>query len=221
MYGRANSLPAMRPGVVFALLAMFAADIEIPARADSACAEQPGQQPAGTHWVFHSDRVNGRGCWTLVDTFGHETGLWGGPATVPEALPGPALPSLPDSPSDDSKGGSAPGTAERSAPQISHTHPRHKPRRNVASRVDKDVRADRKSDDKKDGAKQAAPALMSQEERAQFQEFLRWRELQLLTGAIKPEPPVRPASPVVISREESAEFEEFLRWRERQRAPVR
>jgi hypothetical protein len=219
---RANSFPPMIPGVVFVLLAMFAVNVESPVRADSACIEQPGQLAAGTHWVLHYDRAKGQGCWILVDAFEHETGVWGGPVTMlptqPSAAPAPTLSSQHESllGNFNSTGASANVKPERSAPQISRPNPPHKPQGNVA-KADNGVREDQKSSGKGHTVKRVSSVLIDREESALFEEFLRWRELQQLTGAMKPEHAViKRVSPVLIGPEESAQFEEFLRWRERQ-----
>jgi hypothetical protein len=221
---RANSFPRMIPGVVFVLLAMFAVNVESPVRADSACIEQPDQLAAGTHWVLHYDRAKGRGCWILVDTFGRETGVWGGPVTMlqaqPSAAPAPAVSSQHESmPGNfNSMGASANVTPERSAPQISHPKPPHKPKGRVANanKADNGVRADQKSNGKGHAVKRFSPVLIDPKESALFEEFLQWSELQQLTGAMKPEHAVKRFSPVLIDPEESAQFDEFLRWRKRQ-----
>jgi hypothetical protein len=179
---RANSFPRKIPGIVFVLLALFAVNFGSPVRAGSACIEQPGPVAAGTHWVLQPDRDKGRECWILVDAFGHETGLWGGPAVMPEAQPGAAPAPTPAS-----------ATPESNTPQTSHPNPPHKPQGNVAStnKADDGVRADQKNNGKAHVAKRVSPVLLSPEESALFEEFmfekfLRWRELQRRTGAMKP-----------------------------------
>jgi hypothetical protein len=232
---RANSFPRMIPGVVLVLLAMFAVNLESPVRADSACIEQPGLQAGGTHWVLRYD-PNGRGCWTLVDVFGHETGLWGSPAVMPQAQPSTAPAPTLSSQHDSSPGtfnfmgASANVTPERSELQISHPNLRHKPQSNVANanKAHHDVR-DQKSNGEGHAVKRVSPILIGRDETVQFEKFLRWRERQQqferffqwrerqqLTGTMKPEHAVKQGSPVLIDREESRQFEEYLRSRERQ-----
>jgi hypothetical protein len=82
-------------------------------------------------------------------------------------------------------GASANLTPEKSAPQISHPNPRHKPHGNIAN-ADNGVRADQKSNGKEHAVKQTSLVRLRPEEIAQFDEFLRWRALQLLTGGMKP-----------------------------------
>jgi hypothetical protein len=129
---------------------MFAVSFESPVRADSACIEQPGHQTAGTHWVLHYDRAKGRRCWILVDGFGRETGVWGGPVAMPQEQPSAAPVPTPSSKHESLPGNfnfvgaSANLTPEGSAPQISHPNPRHKPHGNIAN-ADNGVRADQKS----------------------------------------------------------------------------
>jgi hypothetical protein len=196
---RADSFPPMISSVVVVLLAMLAVNDATPVRADSACNEQPGPVAEGTHWILSYDRAKGRGCWMLVDGFGHETAVWGGPVTMPQTpattAPAPSLPSQRESwfGNFNFTGEPANATPERSAPQISHLNPPHRLHLNVAhaSRADNGDRADQKSNSKEHAAKRTSTVLISGEESAQFQEFLRWRERK-------------------------QQFEDFLRWRERE-----
>jgi hypothetical protein len=205
----ANSFPRKIPGVVFVSFAMFAADFERPARADNACIEQPGRPVAGANWVLRHDSAKGRECWMLVDAFGHETSVWGGSVVMrpaqPSAAPAPAL-----SPQNESwldkfnvRGPSAHPTPERNAPQITNPgpRPRHRPEGDIAN-ANNGIRANQKGNGKGNAAKQASPAQIGPQEIAQFEEFLRWREIH---------------APVILEPHEMAQFEEFLRWREGQR----
>jgi hypothetical protein len=198
---RADLTSQVITGVVFVLFATFAATFENPARADSACVEQPGLVAEGTHWVLHHDRVTGRECWILVDTFGRETALWGGPLTMPQtqssAVPPPTVSSQHESMLGNlnfkGKGGPIISvTPERGALEINHPNPAHKLQGHVANvtKPDNGVRTDQKSNGKGHALKSVPSVLLDPEESAQFPEFLRWRERQ-------------------------QQFEEFLRWRER------
>jgi hypothetical protein len=195
---RANSTSQVITGVVFVFSAMFAATFENPARADSACVEQPGLVAEGTHWVLHHDRATGRECWILVDIFGRETALWGGPVTMPQAQSGAVLPSMVSSQHEswlgnfNFKGAPTNVTPEREALEINHPNPAHKLRGRIANaaKPDNGVWTDQKSNGKEHALKSAPSVLLNPEESAQFPEFLRWRERQ-------------------------QQFEEFLRWRER------
>src|SRR5262245_54536803 len=72
---RVNSFAPMIPGVFSVLVATIAIQSYTPARADSACIEQPNQPAAeGTRWIARYDRAKGRKCWFLVDApaSGHE-----------------------------------------------------------------------------------------------------------------------------------------------------
>jgi len=187
MPARADPFPRMLPGVVVVLFAMLAVDVESPVRAESACIEQPGALVEGTRWILDHDRAKGRECWILVDAFGHETGLWGGPVTMPQAQPSAV-------PAPSSQHAPLPGTdvaTKRSATQIAH--PPHKPPGNVANanRADDGIRADQMSNGKAHLVKPVSSVLISREESTDFEEFLRWRERR-------------------------QQFEDFFRWRERQ-----
>src|SRR5260370_41299145 len=72
---RANSFAPTIPGVFSVLVATIGVPFSSPARADSACLEQPSQPAAeGTRWSLHYDRAKGRKCWILVgaSTNGHD-----------------------------------------------------------------------------------------------------------------------------------------------------
>ncbi len=204
----ANSFPRKIPGVVFVSFAMFAAEFKSPARAESACLEQPGRPVAGANWVLRHNSVKGRECWMLVDAFGHETGVWGGSVVMqsapPSATPAPAVSSQHESWLDrfNVKGPSGNPAPERSAPQITRPGPRarHKPDGDIAN-ANNGARANQKGNGKENAVKQVSPAQIGPQEIAQFEEFLRWREIH---------------SPVILEPQEMAQFEEFLRWRERQ-----
>jgi hypothetical protein len=190
---RANSSSRVISGLVFALFAMLAVSFENPVRADSTCVEQPGLLAEGTHWVLHHDRTTGRECWILVDAYGRETALWGGPVTMPQtqssAAPAPTLSSQ-----HESLLGNLPRnvTPERGALEINHPKPAHRLQGHVANinKTDNGVWTDQKSSGKGHAAKSVPSVLLSPEESAEFPEFLRWRERQ-------------------------QQFEEFLRWHER------
>ena len=195
---RANSSSQVIAGLVFVLFAMSAVSFENPVRADSTCVEQPGLLAEGTHWVLHHDRATGRECWILVDGFGRETALWGGPVTLPQtqssAAPAPTPSSQHESLLDNLnfKGASTNVMPESGAPEINHPNSMHKLQGHVANihKTDNGFRTDQKSSGKGHSAKLVPSVLLNAEESAQFPEFLRWRERQ-------------------------QQFEEFLRWRER------
>src|SRR6266849_7057714 len=177
---RVNSFAPMIPGVFSVLVATVAVHFYSPARADSACIEQPSQPAAeGMRWSGNYDRAKGRKCWFLVDasTNGHD-------AAAPQAQPGagatpvPTLSSqivsllgnLTGATANVTPQGNAP---QVNAPQVSPASVPRKPQGNAAnaSRTDNSARADQRSVGEGHTVKRVSP-----EREALFEEFLRWQE---------------------------------------------
>ena len=191
---RANPFAPPFSGVFLVLVAVFVAtgavDFCSPVRADNACLEQPSQPAAeGTRWIAHYDRAKGRKCWSLVDasTNGHDAAA---AHAQPGAVPAPTLTSQLAALLDNLTGAAAIMTPQAIAP---HTGAASVPRKGNAANASKtngSVRADQKSIGEGHSSKRASPAL-SQSERALFEEFLRWRESNEITGAPDPRPSSR------------------------------
>jgi len=192
---RVNSFAPMILGVFSVLVAAIAVQYYTPARADSACIEQPNQPAAeGTRWSSRYDRAKGRKCWFLVDasTNGHET------AAQQSAASTPWLSSQISSLIDTITGASANVTPQGGAPQPSSpstgpaSGPR-KPQANAAnaSRTDGAVRADQKSIGEGHSAKRVSSGLTQPEREALFEEFLRWHENHEGASTLIPPPASR------------------------------
>jgi hypothetical protein len=82
----ATRLVAYMPALAAALCVVLATLNPNKVLAAGDCIEQPDSRPAqGGHWYYHSDRVNNRKCWYLV-----EPGPIGPQAATPESQPSPA-----------------------------------------------------------------------------------------------------------------------------------
>lgn len=170
MSRRARLSGPMKSGVVCVLLAAAAGGLVSPARAE--CILQPNQQaPEGAHWSLHYDHDKNRRCWILVDGAGHDLSA---PQQEPAASSG--LSSLQSFFGNLTGGGSSPQQEATPA-----TPPR-KPQ--PVARVDRPVRTEPKSE-----AHPAGLDMTSGQRDALFEEFLRWRESQQITGAAKPVTP--------------------------------
>jgi hypothetical protein len=190
---RVNSFAPILSCVIFVVVATVAVDFMSPARAESACLEQPSQTAAqGTHWSARYDRAKGRKCWFLVDANGRDIA----PSQAqPSSAPTPAAVDVLSS-QFAALLGSLTAAAENAAPQVSappgdapQTGPvraPHKPHGNSAnaSRADNAVRAEQKGAGEARGAvKHVSPSLTETEREALFEEFLRWQEIQQTIGA--------------------------------------
>ena len=194
---RVNSFAPMIPGVFSVLVATIAVLSYTPARADSACIEQPNQPAAeGMRWSSRYDRAKGRKCWFLVDASanGHEAPA---PQAQQNAASAPSISSQISSFIGSITGASANVTPQGGAPQSSSppagpaSGPR-KPQGNAAnaSRADGAARADLKSGDGHP-AKRVSSGLTQPEREALFEEFLRWHENQEGVSSIIPSPASR------------------------------
>jgi len=198
---RVNSFAPILPCVFLVFLATVAVDFVSPARAESACTEQPSQRAAqGTHWIARYDRTKGIKCWFLVDANGLDvTASQAQPSSAPTPAPVDALPSQIAAFLGSLTGGgenamppvSAP---QADAPQTSPVRAAQKPHSSGAnaSRADNGARAEQKDAGKGRGAvKRVSPSLTEPEREALFEEFLRWQEIQHTIGASN----YSPASP--------------------------
>jgi hypothetical protein len=172
MQRRANWYGLMKSGGICVLLATVAAGFDSPARAE--CIAQLTQQaPEGTHWSLHNDRVKNRRCWILVDGTGQEV------STEPaQSDASSTLSSLQTFFTNIT--GIQPAAQPQEAP--ASTPPR-KPQANLANanKPDRPVRTEQKTD-----APAAKHELTPPERDALFEEFLRWRESQQITGTAQP-----------------------------------
>jgi len=160
----------MKSGAVCVLLVTVAASFDSPAQAE--CITQLNQQaPEGTHWSLHYDRDKNRRCWILVDTNGQEVSTI---QVEPESTP--ALSSL-QTFFTNITGIQSGAQSQDASPAPS---PPRKPQANLANanRPDRPVRSEQKSD-----ARAARHELTQPERDELFEEFLRWRESQQMTGA--------------------------------------
>lgn len=197
---RVNSLAPLLPAVFLVFIATVAIPVYGPARADSACLEQPNQPAAeGTRWTARYDRAKGRKCWVLVDasTNGREVAA---SQAQPSAAPPPeptlasqiaALLGLQEAPANAVPQGNAP---QAISPQISPSKPPRKPPGNTTSvnRAENSVRADQRPPPAEGHAvKRPSPAMSELERDALFQEFLQWKESRQSAGRLKPWPPTQ------------------------------
>ncbi len=165
----------MMSGVAGAALTVAAASFD--SRAQAECILQPNQQaPEGTHWSLHYDPAKNRRCWILVDATGHDISTY---EVQPAASGG--LSSLQSFLANIT--GSAPPAQEVPASPAAPPPRKPQPQAVNPNRADRTVRTEPKSE--------AHPARheMTQGERdALFEEFLRWRESQKITGPANPQP---------------------------------
>jgi hypothetical protein len=163
---RVSSFSPITPGIVCVLLAAapgFVSSVQ------AECITQPNQQaPDGAHWSLHFDSVKNRRCWVLVDSAGRNL-------------------SAPEPPPAGSNGLSSfqsflsnlTGRPSSQAPETAAVPPR-KPQPHVARArvVNGAAGTEQKADAKRD---------MTRGERDElFEEFLRWRESQKITGPATP-----------------------------------
>ena len=175
---RVNSFAPMISGVFSVLVATIAVQFSTPARADSACIEQPSQPAAeGTRWSVRYDRAKGRKCWFLVDTptNGHEAAA---PQEQQSAASAPSLASRITSLLSSLTGASENVTPQVNAPQINPASGPRKPQGNAAitSKSDNAARADQKGAGEGHAAKRVSSGLTQPQRDALFEEFLRWNE---------------------------------------------
>jgi hypothetical protein len=188
---RVNSFAPRIPGVFAVLVATIAVHFSSPARADSACLEQPSQPAAeGTRWSLHYDRAKGRKCWILVDasTNGHE-------AAAAQAQPNAAstLSEQIASLLGNLTGAAANLAPQPTVPQVSPATAPRKPQGNTAnaSKADNGIHADQRSIGEGHTAKRVSPVLTQPEREALFEEFLRWQQDQQSPSTLLPVPSSR------------------------------
>jgi hypothetical protein len=174
---RARSFGPIMPGAVCVLLAAAAPGFVSSAQAE--CITQPNRQaPDGAHWSLHSDPVKNRRCWILVDSAGRDLsapepqsaasaalssvqsflGLTGGPSAQPPETPASPAAAPPRKPQ---------------APVVRRSG-------NVNGAVSP-VRTEQKAN-----AQPAEDEMKRGDRDALFEEFLRWRESQKITGPANP-----------------------------------
>jgi hypothetical protein len=192
---RVNSFAPIIPSVCFVAVAtIIAVHFLSPARAENACIEQPSQPaPEGTRWSARYDRAKGRKCWFLVDANGREvTASRARPGAAPTPAPADSLSSQIASLLNSLTGATEYAAPQGDAPQIGPAAAPRKPRGSGAgaSKADNVARADQKSAGEGRTAKRAS-ALTEPEREALFEEFLRWRESQQMTGTASPSPSTR------------------------------
>jgi hypothetical protein len=188
---RVNLLAPLHSAVFLALVATMAIPVCSPARADSACLEQPNQPAAeGKRWTARYDRAKGRKCWVLVDvsTNGREV-------AAPQAQPAPqAEPTLASQIASllgltEASANAAPqsNAPQAISPQITPSKPARKPQGNIASanRTDSAVGTDPRNTGEGHAVKRASPAMTELERDALFEEFLRWHESKQNIGRLK------------------------------------
>jgi hypothetical protein len=186
---RVNSFAPIFPSILFVFVATITVHLLTPARAESACIEQPSQPAAeGTRWVIRYDRAKGRKCWLLVDGKGRDvTASQAQPSTAPTPAPADSFSSQIASLLGSLTGATEnavtqANTPQGDAPRAGPASTPRKPRGNGAnaSKADNGVRADQKSAGEGRTAKRASP-LTEPEREALFEEFLRWEESQRIT----------------------------------------
>jgi hypothetical protein len=163
---RASSFGPIMPGVVCVLLAAAAPGFVSSAQAE--CITQLNQQaPDGAHWSLHFDRLKNRRCWVLVDSAGRDLSA---PEPQPAASTGlSSIQSFLGNLAGGSPGTPSPGAALPRKPQPLVARPRVG---NVNGAA---------------GTEQKAGSKMTRGERdALFEEFLRWRESEKITGPANP-----------------------------------
>jgi hypothetical protein len=169
MRRRASSFGPITPGVVCVLLAAAAPGFVNSAQAE--CIAQPNQQaPDGAHWSLHFDRIKNRRCWVLVDSSGQEIS-----APEPQPAASAALSSIKSflgiTGGPPAQPPAGPGAA-----------PPRKPQPHVVRARAGNVNGAAATEQKADPGHE-----MKQGDRdALFEEFLRWRESQKITGPANP-----------------------------------
>jgi hypothetical protein len=170
---RASPFGPITSGAVCVLLAAAAPGYISPAQAE--CIAQPNQQaPDGAHWSLHFDHAKNRRCWILVDASGHDL-------STPQPAASGGLSSFQSFLGNIT--GAAPAQPQE-APSTPAAAPAPRKPRAVqphvasANRTNHPARAEPKSD-----AHPAGHDMSPGERDALFEEFLRWRESQKMTGA--------------------------------------
>jgi hypothetical protein len=190
---RVNSFVPLLLAVLFVFVATITVPVDSPARADSACIEQPSQPAAeGTRWIARNDRAKGRRCWFLVDANGRDiTAPQAQPSAAP--TPEPTLSSQLATLLGNLTGASTTVAPQGNPPQTSPANPARKPQGNAAnaSKTDNAGRADQRSIGEGHAVKRASPVLPQPERDALFEEFLRWRESQQSISTLAPWPSSR------------------------------
>ena len=175
----ARSFGPIMPGVVCVLLAAAAPGFVSSAQAE--CITQPNQQaPDGAHWSLHSDRVNNRRCWILVDSAGRDLS-----APEPQSAASSALSSVQSFIGNLTGGPSAQPSETPAKPEAAPPRkpqpPVAQPRSGNVNGAVRPVRTEQKAN-----AQPAEDDTKRGERDALFEEFLRWRESQKITGPANP-----------------------------------
>lgn len=218
---RVNPSGPVISAAVFVSLAMTAVNVASPVQAEGSCIEHPPQPAAESprrsihydHAACHSchaaptevllwsvryDRAKGRKCWFLVDAFGRDVT----DAHVREtAAPTPTQTQAQTLSSKlaslfgnfNFTGASADVTPESGAPPGSPREPPRVRQGNTAnaSREDNGVRGGQRNNSEAQAAKRVSQVLSHPDERALYEEFLRWRRYQEIIKTLEPSPSVR------------------------------
>jgi hypothetical protein len=150
-----------------------------PAQAADCITEQPNvPPPEGTYWNPRWEINNYRRCWVLVDAAGHEV-----------AAPVPAQPANPPVPAWRSFLGNLTGAGTPQPQAAPASPPTASPRKpHPSSQPDGPHRVvttgqPARSEPPKSEVRPVKPNKSQPDQDALFEEFMRWRETQKLTGA--------------------------------------
>jgi hypothetical protein len=216
MSERVNSFAQTIFGSVFVSLAALAVEFDSPAMASVACIEKPPPSvaesvPGNTHdntatchacyfttevllWDVRYDHAKGRTCWFLRDAHGRdvtEAHVRSSAAPTPTSSLWSKLASWFGN--VDFIGASANAAPASNAPHINPPDPSRKYQADIANakKTDSGVRVGERSNGEAQVAKRVSQALNRQDERALFDEFLRWRERRKVIDTLTPSPSAR------------------------------